>query len=293
MRSWSAKQAARWATVGLIFGLGAAAYLTLLERFGVSDEPVERGFSTVGKETEFVQLYIEAVSIDALDSSMQMRVSLTPSQALRGSLTTAPDRDLTLLITHGETIQELRFPADTPARPATFEVSLDKGDVADYPLDTYHADLGLECFPTASVNSGRAKSLPIEIKVWEALLGFQLETTKRPGNTSGEVHFNFEIHRSGAFALFALAAYAAMAVLGCCALAIGVLVFLGIRRAEATLIGALGAIVFALPALRNALPGAPPLGVRADTLVFLWTEVAAAIALGLIVFAWSRAGPPP
>ncbi len=39
--------------------------------------------------------------------------------------------------------------------------------------------------------------------------------------------------------------------------------------AETTLSGSLAAIVFALPVLRNALPGSPPLGVEADMWVFL------------------------
>jgi hypothetical protein len=82
-------------------------------------------------------------------------------------------------------------------------------------------------------------------------------------------------------------------VLGCCALAIGVLTFTDVRRAEATLIGALAAITFALPVLRNALPGSPPLGVAADMWVFLWTELAAVLALALLVFKWSKAGPSP
>ena len=64
-------------------------------------------------------------------------------------------------------------------------------------------------------------------------------------------------------------AYGAMLVLGCCALAIGVLTFTDVRRAEATLIGALAAITFALPVLRNALPDSPPLGVAADMWVFV------------------------
>ena len=67
--------------------------------------------------------------------------------------------------------------------------------------------------------------------------------------------------------------------------------FVDLRRAEATLIGALAAVAFALPVLRNALPGAPPLGVRADMFVFLWTELAAVIGLGLVCFSWARAGP--
>jgi hypothetical protein len=51
--------------------------------------------------------------------------------------------------------------------------------------------------------------------------------------------------------------------------------------------------VFALPTLRSALPGTPPLGVRADMLVFLWTEIAGVIAVALFVSTWARHGPRP
>ncbi len=84
-----------------------------------------------------------------------------------------------------------------------------------------------------------------------------------------------------------------MIVLGSCALVVGILTFTEVRRPEATLIGALAAIAFALPVLRNALPGAPPLGVEADLWVFLWAEIAAVLALALLVFKWAKAGPPP
>ena len=84
-----------------------------------------------------------------------------------------------------------------------------------------------------------------------------------------------------------------MIVLACCALAIGILTFSDVRRPEATLIGAVAAIAFALPVLRNALPGSPPLGIRADIWVFLLTELAAVLALALLVFRWAKTGPRP
>ncbi len=52
----------------------------------------------------------------------------------------------------------------------------------------------------------------------------------------------------------------------------------------------MAAIAFALPVLRNAMPGSPPLGVSADMWVFLWTELAVVLALVLIVFKWARSG---
>ena len=81
-----------------------------------------------------------------------------------------------------------------------------------------------------------------------------------------------------------------MVVLGCCAIVIGVLTFTDVRPAETSLIGALAAIAFALPVLRNALPGSPPLGVAADMWVFLWTELATVLSLALLVFKWAS-GP--
>ena len=88
--------------------------------------------------------------------------------------------------------------------------------------------------------------------------GTSLHTTSHPGTDPNDVQLTATVTRSGAFALFALCAYGAMLVLGCCALAVGVLTFTDVRRPEATLIGALAAITFALPVLRNALPGSPP-----------------------------------
>ncbi|MGA6979750.1 MAG: DUF4436 family protein, partial [Pseudolabrys sp.] len=98
-----------------------------------------------------------------------------------------------------------------------------------------------------------------------------------------ELQLQFAISRTGAVSFFGLAIYSAMLVMMVCALTISSLVFLGVRRIEVTLIGALGAMIFALPALRNALPGARPLGVRADILIFFWAELGAVIALCLFI----------
>ena len=134
------------------------------------------------------------------------------------------------------------------------------------------------------------KPLAAKVTVWEGALGFHLRSVERAASVPGEVKVSIEIRRGGAFILLAFAAYGAMVVLGCCALAIGLITFIGARRAEATLIGAIAAIAFAMPVLRNALPGAPPLGVRADVYVFLWSELAAVIGLARVTLDWARTG---
>jgi hypothetical protein len=93
--------------------------------------------------------------------------------------------------------------------------------------------------------------------------------------------------------IFGIAVYVAMAAIAICGLLIGGLVFAGVRRVEVTFAGALGAIIFAVPALRAALPGTPPLGIRADVLIFFCAEFGATIALCLFVAAWIRSGARP
>jgi Domain of unknown function (DUF4436) len=254
---------------------------------------VERQFGATGAGESQVRVYVEPVNVDALNDSMQVRVSLTPSRAFPGEQMTAPERDLALMVAHDGWIERIDVRANQPVPTVTFAVDLNEGDVKDYPLDAYGATLRVACLDTASSAAGDAKLLPARLTVWEGLLGFHVETSEQPGGRPGEVRLNFQIRRSGAFAFFALAAYGAMLVLACGALTIGVLVFIGVRRPEVAQVSALGAVTFALPVLRNALPGAPPLGVHADMFVFLWTELAAVIALGMVVAIWARHGPRP
>ena len=236
----------RWAVVAAILIGAAVGYLALLHQFRVSEAPEEREFGVGQGGEELVQVYIEPISIDALNHSMRGQVSLVASRALRGRSLTAPDRDLVLVITHGKTGHEFRFPASEPIPVAAFELDLSGGNVAEYPFDTYRADLAVQVFAYALPPAAEAKILPAQVRVWEALLGFHLEPSEQPGRNPREVRLRFEIHRSGAFGLFALAAYSAMVVLACSALTIGILAFTGVRRLDAPFVGALGAIVFAL-----------------------------------------------
>ena len=279
------------AAIGTIATLLIVGYISLLHYFHVSEMPIERDLGAKSAVGPIPQIYIEPVNIDTLNDTMQLRISFAPSGTLYGERLAPTERRLRLVITHDTAVEEIWI--ETNARPptATFGVDLNEGSVADFPFDSYRANLRVKLFEDAIAAVDEAKPLPAKITVWEGVLGFSLRSTEHPGSVPGEVRLSIEIRRSGAFALFALAAYGAMIVLGCCALAIGLITFVGARRAEAPLIGGIAAIAFAMPVLRNALPGAPPLGVRADMFVFLWTEVAAVIGLALVTLDWARTAP--
>jgi hypothetical protein len=278
----------RLLTLGILLLALTAGYLLMLHQLHVSQLPRERHFGATGPVKPAGEVYLEPIGIDALNEAMQMRADLSPSISESKNARTISDRDLILLLTHDKTVEEVKLAAADHLATSTFEVDLNEGSVAHYPLDVYRARFGVQLLDGKS-----SMRLPVRVTMWEGVLGYSLRTTGQPAPDPDDVELTTAITRSGAFALFALCAYGAMVVLGCCALAIGILTFTDVRRPEATLIGALAAISFALPVLRNALPGSPPLGVEADIWVFLWTELAAVLALALLVFKWAKTGPRP
>ena len=236
----------RLASISTVLILLIVGYVALLQYFHVSEMPAERNLGAKNAAGPIPQIYIEPVSIDALNNTMRVRISFAPSGTLYGERLAPTERRLRLVITHDTAVEEIWI--ETNARPptATFGVDLDEGSVADYPLDSYRADLRVRLSEEAIPAVDEAKPLPAKITVWEGVLGFSLRSTEHPGSVPGEVRLSIEIRRSGAFALFALATYGAMIVLGCCALAIGLITIVGARRAEAPLIGGIAAIALSL-----------------------------------------------
>ena len=223
---------------------------------------------------------------------MQVHVSIEPTGLGIDAQSMLPNRDLILVMDHDKRGERINIHAHQPIPTTPIELDLYDGDINHYPLDAYHASLSIRCLDASALSNVQPKLLPIDVTVWEKVLGFRLQTSRELGSF-GEDRLTFKVQRSRAFTFFALAAYGAMVVLACISLMIGVLTFLGVRRPEATLMGALCAIVFALPALRNALPGGAPLGVLADTFIFVWAELAVVFALVLLVATWARSGPNP
>jgi hypothetical protein len=278
----------RLLAAGAVLVALTAAYVAMVRQFDVTELPAERHFGAAGEILPAGEVYFEPISIDALNEAMQLRASLSPGISESKNAHTASDHDLTLLVSHDNTLEEVKLAAGDHIASATFEVDLNEGSVARYPFDSYVARLGVQLLDSKS-----SLRLPVRVTMWEGALGYNLHTTGQPGPEPDDIQLTTTVTRSGAFSLFALCAYGAMLVLAFCALAIGILTFADVCRPEATLIGALAAIAFALPVLRNALPGAPPLGVSADMWVFLWTELAVVLALVLTVFKWAKSGPTP
>jgi len=263
----------------VIFGI-------ILTRFDLSG-PSETELGAPAGQAR-VNLYLQPIQIDAVNESMLIRISVVP---LSDAKVTIADRDFLLKIRRGKQEEHVVIRAGQSLPEVTYDFDLHGGNVRDYPLDRYVSLMSLAA--SEKSQDGTDRSLPIHVTTWEGVLGFDVIAKSIATQQSDELQLQLAVSRTGAVSFFGLAIYAAMLVMMVCALIIGSLVFLGIRRIEVTLIGALGAMIFALPAVRNALPGAPPLGVRADILIFFWAELGAIIALCLFIATWSRRGAQP
>jgi hypothetical protein len=265
----------------------AVVYGTILARSDLSRGPDEAELGAPSGRA-LVALYVQPIQIDAVNESMQVRISVVP---LSDAKVTIADRDFLLTIQRGGQVDHVQIQAGQLLPEVTFSLDLHEGDVRDYPLDRYVSLIILAASERAQ--DGSEELLPIHVTAWEGVLGFDVKAKSVSSQRSEELWLQFAVSRTGGVAFFGVAIYGAMLVMMLCALIIGSLVFVGIRRSEAALVGALSAMIFALPALRNALPGAPPLGVRADIFIFFWAELGAVIALCLFIAAWARQGAPP
>jgi hypothetical protein len=289
----SARRASLWRRASVLGALLAGcmiAYGLMLVRFDVSAQPVEAEFG-VPQADAAIGLYMQPIQVDPVNDSLEMRISVTPDSSRADAATAIADRDVLIRIGRGKEIEDVQVRAGEPFPEVTFDFDLDDGNVRDYPLDRYVSSVTLAARDQGQ--GGAEKPLPIHVTAWEGLLNYTVQGQVVETQPDGDLQLQFSVSRTGAVSFFGIAIYGAMMVMALCALIIGSLVFIGVRRIEVTLAGALGAVIFALPALRNALPGNPPLGVRADIVIFFWAELGAIIALCLFVAAWARRGARP
>ena len=271
----------------LLLPLMGGGYVALVLGISAETAGVERQFGKAkGDDARQLRAYIEILAVDAVNESMRLRVSFAPGAALQGTRRDVAGQDVRGQLDDGDHTQELVFHGEEAMPAAGIEIDLHDGTVGAYPLDRFSAKLLV-----VAQDAARAP-VPLQVTVWEQVVGWTLGTAQAADSSTPGLLLHFKMRRSAGLRLLVLTIYGQMVLIGLAALTIGVVTSLGIKPAETTLMGALTGMVFALPVLRYALPGSPPLGVSADLLVFFWAELAVGLALVLFVSTWARPKAP-
>jgi hypothetical protein len=272
--------------VALLIGLLLAAIISYVGSLALlyrdRDKPdVELVFGVAGSEPP-LDLTLNLLSLDPVREVINVRIELVKPSESRSWRTLKPADVRDFVINVDDRYLTFQIAAEGSGAKAVLEIALN-GSISGYPLDRYAGRLSI-----SASKKGNEASQPIRLTVWPLLSNWNVEMSRsdQASETPAGVDLNIQVKRPTSFIVMAFAFYAAMTLIGLSGLTIGTLVFLGVRPVEAALTGALGAMIFSIPALRGIMPGAPPLGVHADALILVWVELAVILGLTLFVITW-------
>jgi len=271
--------------IAIVVGLlltAVIAYVGLISLLFRQNPDVELFFGMAAAEPP-LDLTLNMVSMDPVRQGIDVRIEAAkPSESRQWqqrSIEPADMRNLLLQVDDRYLTYQIAM-QDTRTK-TVLEIGL-SGSISGYPLDHYNGRLSI----SAKRRDSEAPQ-PVRLTVWPLLSDWNVDiASDEASKASAGIDLRLQVSRPTSFIVMAFAFYAAMALIGLSGLTIGALVFLGVRPLQPPMTGALAAMIFSIPALRGIMPGAPPLGIRADVLILVWVELAVILGLSLFVFTW-------
>jgi hypothetical protein len=264
--------------IGGAFTLGLIAFQTQRDR---GTKVVK-----IGNFKEGVGVSARVIAVDPGADAMTVRLEFIPLGSFaRTQVVLAKQVSLFISTAKGRSVIE--YQPGQVMSPTEATVALNDGQLLDYPFDRYKS--GLLVF--ASTGN---ENVPVTMQVTTGFNGFRVDTT--PRMFQGQGYPEFKLRRATTTIFWALFVDVIFWAVAATALMLAVRVGERRRKFEAGFTGFLAALLFAFPAVRNALPGSPPIGALNDFLAFFWTEAIVALALvGLLIAyaVWRLPGAAP
>jgi hypothetical protein len=255
-----------------------------------------------------IQLETDRVSADLLVTFGEELAECTPLCGLR--------EDVTLLVSPS-TQSVIKLPRGTPAGYSIPIVLFLEGAPYSYPFDTYLSRVYVQAVTIDSGGTAYPVPLVAEFLVPEGFVGWQiqlgypnaddnenaesfLKKDREQVNAeyvaraptvidSGQAFGYLSMERALSTKIIAVLVLLLMIILAGLAVIASHDVQVGKKTNDGLgMAGWLTGSLFAMPALRALLPGAPPLGSWIDILVFFWVEIATMISLATFVLFWIR-----
>lgn len=236
-----------------------------------------------------VMIQIEPLTVDANVNTARIRLSFSPEGSELFDEQGRPTKNIRITMANllqGPT--EYKFPAGTAMGAREAVVAL-AGDTAVYPLDEHETELLFTADTyTKGVDGAVASINPVDLFLDGSGGVNGWDTTIDLTSYNGIGYYaSFGFNRAFSTIAFVMVILVIAGVLAFLALITGALVQADRRPAEAALLSWTAALIFALPALRNYMPNAPPFGASIDMYAYLWFIVAAGAAAVLVIFGWN------
>lgn len=215
---------------------------------------------------------------------MTLRLAFTPHGSFdkNGNLAT----DLNMVVNSLTGGQDRPFIKGRRMAPTEITVEM-AGNLSSYPFDQFNSLVAVE-LSTVPVKKADGSTpddpqiVPVTVGFLENVQGLDIKAEKDPNGRDGYAALDILVNRSTPIIFFAVFILTLLAVLSLLVVFILLAVAVRKRKLEFWMFAWFGGFLFSFVAIRNALPGAPPIGVSIDFLVFFWALAVVALALTIL-----------
>jgi hypothetical protein len=269
-----------------VVALAAVAYVLMLGTFKRDAQMVQHLYRIGPAVSDHVDVFAQIMSVSPANDSMTIRYAFKPAGRLASRLN-SPAQDLNAYLAGFGGYQTVRLKAGQPPRVFNVERDLDGGHPGDYPFGAYTSHIGVRVFK-ASRPGSRDFSVPVPVVVhYEEELGdFAIDPRLAAESEPDSLVVDLAIRRSTAVRTFAMVTYGAIVLIALSVFMTACLTLLGKAEPDFSRMLWSGAMLFALPAIRNSLPDSPPLGIQADFYIFLWAQALVAVSMVSMTIMW-------
>lgn len=248
-----------------------------------------------------VVVYLNPIALVPSEDRIKSKVIVNPPL----DYFTGKKLNRTLNVVLASERQTLTYKEGTTALSSDVEIIAGDGSYEMYPFDSY--ENGMAVYATVVGDDGAEQVVPTELVIWGKFAGWRVHPTtsvdplpagwvideETRAKLQDESVAVLEVSRNGSTMSIVMLLLGAMIVLTVLALVVARAVATRRRRIEATMASWFAALLFAMVPLRTNMPGAPPIGVWIDFLVFLWVVLGLMLALAVFIGSWLRYSAPP
>ena len=270
--------------IGLVVVMGVLHEKTIAADVANLSEPVPAPY--------YLDVRVKLVALDLNTETVRLQLECIP----KGRDLVDPEGRLKLpvALTFGVSAagaeEKKTIPAGDKGSVITIDLDLD-GNVADYPWDRHSTSLWLNA-------SRQPKGLdpdfiPTRLEAHGAWPGLDIAFGAADVGGLTQKRLDIAVNRSTITTIVVYFSIALTWILIAVVTGMTLAVAVGGRRAEISMVGFFGMLLFAMTAFRNSLPGVPPMGTFSDYLAFFWGYAVAIVAIGVVAAVWLRRRPSP
>jgi hypothetical protein len=224
---------------------------------------------------DYVSMQVRVASIDPTKETAVLAITPEPQAGLTDDGGYSAKADFEFDIVTDDGTKTVKIKAGDAMTTTQVPISI-SGEVSQYPNDDYEGDVEID------------SDTPFQIEATSHIQAYTADMTLDDHSKAGELTVNFDFERSRSIVIFAWFVFFLMALIAALALAVCLGVVVKGFKFEFGMIGWVGALLFVLPAVRNSLPGQPPIGTIGDFAVFFWAEIAVVFSLIVLVITWYK-----